>query len=196
MAAVWMSAFSSARKANMLKQPADNGTPDDAPASECDKIPGQADGPHKIQKGYGFDDGPYAHKGTTMDTQRPPYFIVPPMDFSQSLENSPKQIGFGQILNKGGNPDPKGALDELIIWSRDTKLNQIQITVHVNKGNFDFETGEVSYIRNMDCPSENLQWFDMNGDLLDDMVCILANGDLAVASTYRISTTCMWIVLI
>lgn len=66
MAAVWMAAINQAGTDSMLLDPEDNGTPDDAPPNSCDKIPSYADGPHKTQKGYGFDDGPYVHRGTPM----------------------------------------------------------------------------------------------------------------------------------
>jgi len=71
MAAVWMSAINKARQANMLQSPEDNGTPDDAPITVCEKVAGQADGPHTIQKGVGFDDGPHVHKGTKLSNTSP-----------------------------------------------------------------------------------------------------------------------------
>jgi hypothetical protein len=64
MAAVWEAAITKARMASMLQEPEDTGISDEALSSTCQKVPGQADGPHLTQKGYGFDDGPYRHAGT------------------------------------------------------------------------------------------------------------------------------------
>jgi hypothetical protein len=181
MAAVWMSALDQARQANMLQTPEDNGSPDDAPSTTCEKIPGQGDGPHKTQNGYGFDDGPYVHKSTKMGSTTPS--IVDVLGTGSGSNNGERNIAFGQILNKGGNPDPQGALDEIIVsipWVN----NNMQLTYYVNIGDLTFEPGLTTFV-NINCPSENVQYWDMNGDLLDDFVCIQDNGDLAVASKSR-----------
>lgn len=67
MAAVWNNAIIRAQNDQFLRNPENTGTPDDAPSKTCEKVPGQADGPHVIQKGYGFDDGTYRHKGTKIE---------------------------------------------------------------------------------------------------------------------------------
>lgn len=162
-----------ARTAGMIQSPEDNGTPDDAPANSCDKIPGFADGPHKTQSGYGFDDGPYVHKSTKMGPTIPVFFRFKGRDAT-------KKFGFGQLVNRGGNQDPQGALDEFITWFRIPSMNEVQITYYVNKGAGEFEPGLTARLP-FDCPSEDIRWADMNGDFQDDYVCVRANGDLGVA---------------
>jgi hypothetical protein len=180
MAAVWMDAIDRARQANILQPPEDNGTPDDAPSTICDKIPGQADGPHATQKGYGFDDGPYVHRSTKMGRTTPEWMPA-------FLHYDTTSFGFGQIVNRFGNLDPKGALDDFIMWGM---FNVFVVTIfyHVNRGDLTFED-PVRITVEIGCDSSKIEWHDMNGDLMDDLVCIRPNGDLRVASMYSISTT-------
>jgi hypothetical protein len=73
--AVRAAAIASARFQNLLQEPENTGVSDDSEGSDntCDKVPGRADGPHQIQNGYGFDDGPYKHAGTKMSLSTKPW---------------------------------------------------------------------------------------------------------------------------
>ncbi|ORY17569.1 hypothetical protein BCR34DRAFT_596756 [Clohesyomyces aquaticus] len=141
---------------NLLQDPEDNGSPDDKPDNKCEKIAGQGDGPHLTQKGYGFDDGPYKHKSTRMGT-----VTLKPYRFKG--RDSSKRFGFRQIVNAGGNPDPKGAVDEFIYWTRPSG-SSMYMAYHVNKGDGTFDEGLTAYLP-FDCPSEDVRWADSNGDL-------------------------------
>ncbi|KAF2825075.1 hypothetical protein CC86DRAFT_241827, partial [Ophiobolus disseminans] len=176
MAAVWLAAIKQAGYEKMLQNPGDNGTPDDAPANSCDKIPGYADGPHKTQKGYGFDDGPYVHKGTPMGPTS-----IESITFSGRDKGRANRVAFGQMVNKGGNPDPRGALDDLILWRRERESEfTIEAFVYLNNGDGTFDHA-LKIANPFQCASLDIRWIDMNGDFLDDYVCVRDDGHLSVA---------------
>jgi hypothetical protein len=177
MAAVWNAAIETACKDGLLQNPEDNGTPDDNHGNRsCQKIPGKADGPHQTQKGYGMDDGPYRHKSTKMDT-------IVPTAFRLNGRESAKRFAFAQLVNAGGNPDPKGALDDLLYWERiKNGLGGFipRLNYYPNQGDGTFgkklvmETVPLPF----DCPSENIRWADFDGDGYDDYICVGQNGGI------------------
>jgi hypothetical protein len=152
MAAVWNAAIAKVQAAHFLQDPENTGTPDDAPDNRCEKIPGHADGPHVTQKGYGFGDGPYRHKSTKIDH----------LSLSSHVQNKgyEKHLAFAQIVNAGGNPDPKGALDDLLIWLR--YPDGLRIHVWINSGNGEFHKESARAILPIDCPSEDVRWADIS----------------------------------
>ena len=177
MAAVWNVAIEKARKSGFLQEPEDTGIPDDGDGRRlCQKIPGQADGPHQTQKGYGVDDGPYRHKSTQMQFM--------PTALRRIGRDGSKGIAFAQIVNQGGNPDPKGGLDDLIYYQRLYSGNgnfYIKMEYWENNGDGTFG-GPQERMLPFDCPSEDIRWADMDGDGYDDYICVFQSGDIRIGT--------------
>lgn len=150
MAAVWKSGIDIAVGRGWVTPPQDNGIPDDgSDNSNCEKVPGQGDGPHQTQKGYGFDDGPYRHKGTKVD-------IGGNGNILQFPDEQPwKHILFAQIVNAGGNPDPKGAIDDMVWWRREG--GRVKADYYTNRGDGHFDYPYWTITMPFDCPSEDVR---------------------------------------
>jgi hypothetical protein len=151
MAAVWNAAIMKVQAAGFLRNPEKTGVADDEPDSRCEKVPGKADGPHLTQKGYGFDDGPYKHKGTKADISLGPF----PMP-----EGMEKHHAFAQMVNAGGNPNPDYALDDHVIWQQ--FRFGFNAYVSINDGNGGFSKTATASIP-LSCVSEDVRWGDVNG---------------------------------
>jgi hypothetical protein len=149
---VWNNAIGEASTTKMIQAPEDNGESDDAPNRTCQKVPGHADGPHRTQKGYGFDDGAYHHSSTKIDS-------IAPRAIRGRGRNFIKNWGFAQLVNAGGNPDPKGALDDIVGWRRSNRM--ISIEYWVNKGDGSFQQPLTTFLP-FECPSDDIRWADVS----------------------------------
>jgi hypothetical protein len=150
MAAVWVAAITDARVANMLQEPEDTGISDDTSTSSCQKVPGHADGPHSTQKGYGFDDGPYRHASTRVEITG----VAQPVDEHDSLT----EWKFAQIVNLGGNPNPRGALDNLVRWS--SVGSELRLQYWANQGGGKFADPKWTTLP-FTCHSSDIRWADV-----------------------------------
>jgi hypothetical protein len=162
MAAVWNAAITKVQAAGFLRDPEKTGVADDKPDNRCEKVPGQADGPHAMQKGYGFDDGPYKHTGTKADISLGPII---------SFRGLEKYYAFAQLFNT----DPKKALDDHILWQQ--TVSGFLASVSINDGNGGFSKKATAQIP-LSCFSEDVRWGDVNGmssnpSLRPDMLLIL-----------------------
>jgi hypothetical protein len=113
-------------------------------------VPGQADGPHLTQKGYGFDDGPYRHASTRIEIAG----VYQPVDQHASLT----EWKFAQIVNLGGNPDPRGALDDLVQWR--IFGSEVRLNYWANKGGGKFAELKWTTLP-FACQSSDIRWADV-----------------------------------
>lgn len=178
LAAVWDEAIQDAERRNLLTQPADTGTPDNAAGSSdetCDVVRGAGRGPVKTQQGSGLDDGPFAY------SQGP---IVPiqlgPQDDLLTADDNNAQVYFAQLVNLGG-ADPGGERDELVYCSnKDTNTPGTCVMYLNDAGDFTKHDGSTLDV-GLQCLVRGIRWGDVNGDGLDDFICINLQGNMYVS---------------
>jgi hypothetical protein len=85
------------------------------------------------------------------------------------------------MINSGGNPDPKGVLDDLLSWFRYS--DGLHVLVWVNSGNGDFQKEQARALIPFDCPSEDVRWADVSSHILLERFNVLTLR-LPFANTY------------
>jgi hypothetical protein len=174
MAAVWDQAILIAEEQGFLTAPIDTDVPDTS-TSRCDVEKGQARGPVQTQQGWGYSDGEYKHR----ETRTGP--IAPTQSYSS--DHFP-EVYFAQLVNAGG-ADPPFAQDELILcYDNDADFDgpPSTCTMQLNDGSGDFNYSPKIYLElGLDCLTRGIRWGDVNGDGLDDFICINQAGNMYVA---------------
>ncbi|KAF2114469.1 SGNH hydrolase-type esterase domain-containing protein [Lophiotrema nucula] len=179
MAAVWAATFNTVQQKGWITPPAELSGPDEG-GNDCLPSPDNFEGPVQTQAGMqpAYQDGPYAHSQTLRGNVSKTIFIAPKGDVS--IIN---QFHFAQLVNLNG-VEPGAETDELI-----RVLDPDQIT--------DNNLPAVSFILNshgdlgglfipidvgQSCLNRGVRWGDINGDGLDDFIC-LSNpaGDMRVS---------------
>ncbi|KPM38628.1 hypothetical protein AK830_g7923 [Neonectria ditissima] len=171
MAAVWMHAINKVNDLGWLKAP--NGGvkfPDGESHSTCRKVPGSGgSNPHGAGVEILFagdatirDDGPYTHQSKS----RGQYWSGD----SRVVWN----IFWAQLVDFGAPREE--ALDELIIVNEDTD----DMKVYVNRGDGNHDSA-VKFSVGHFCITRGIHWGDVNGDGLDDYICIAPDGTPFVA---------------
>lgn len=151
MAAVWNHAIERAVSQNMIQAPEDNG----APEGTCPNVPG-------------VGDGPYRHQGTPIDG-------IIPGTVTATERNFSKKMAFAQIINFGGDLDPKGALDEFVYWERVSGGLRLHYQINFGKGSFDtMKTVDLPF----DCATDDIRWADVSSSNTTNMPRVLANKSL------------------
>ncbi|KAK0761499.1 hypothetical protein N5P37_006451, partial [Trichoderma harzianum] len=170
LAAVWDQAIAEVEKAGFLTKPIDTGVDDDTTV-DCDPEKGAGRGPVKTQQGWGEDDGPYKHFQTVRG------YITESGAF-----NAGSRVSFAQLVNLGG-ADPGGEFDELInCVDKGTSDDPTPGTcrMYLNDGGNIAVTG-VAIDVGLKCLIRGHHWGDVNGDGLDDFICINLDGNMYVS---------------
>ncbi|KAJ4404934.1 hypothetical protein N0V82_010404 [Gnomoniopsis sp. IMI 355080] len=170
MASIWYQAFSTAYSKGMLTAPNANAAVDDtASGNTCQKVYGDSEGTKaQTQSGSGWDDGIYIHHGDPKGE----------VFFSQEYPGEEQFFWFAKLATS------TQALDDLIQYTAKTSGTSRQYNLYRNTGPGTWtENYETFWIPDT-CISRGVRWADMNGDGLDDFVCIAPNGD-AVLSVNR-----------
>lgn len=180
MAAVWDAAIGKAVQEAMVQDPEDTGIPDDQPGKDCPKVAGNGKGPVKMQVGSGQDDGPYRHKSTSMG--------VIWSEKASGKGGLSTGFSFAQLVNALGNSEPDGVLDDIVVFvdKLNSETGHAQATMFTNLANGKFDSGRKISIPDMGpCANDygvlGVRWGDVNGDLLDDFICIGDEGNMYVA---------------
>jgi hypothetical protein len=145
----------------MLQEPENTGVSDDSGAqtNTCDKVPGRADGPHQIQNGYGFDDGPYKHASTKMDNAYPNNWTWT-YDSDEDVAPFYRNLQWAQVVNLQNIGDPRAAVDDEVIY--DKKSGVWTITVWSNRVDGNDKMHEYSVPAPFDCFSNDVRWADVS----------------------------------
>ncbi|CAH0045126.1 unnamed protein product [Clonostachys solani] len=181
LAAVWDQAIAEAERRGFLTAPINTGIPDYHDRDDggpvdttCDVERGAGRGPIKTQVGYGFDDGLYSHaEGATRDLNLGTTKIPNPNGAGTS-------VSFAQLVNVN-NIDPGGERDELVYCTDtepDKTAGSCMMLLNVN-GNF--PNNPVRLDVGLSCLARGIRWGDVNGDGLDDFICINLCGNMYVA---------------
>ncbi|KAL4882936.1 SGNH hydrolase-type esterase domain-containing protein [Aspergillus karnatakaensis] len=163
LAALWFQAIGQARSQNFLTEPLDNGIGSGEEVDAvCDKRPGEYDLSAKTQRGSGADDGPYKHKGVAEGK----VVTITPVKVDDLGQN----IFFAKI---------HGRVLSSLIWYDDPDRQKGKFRVYR-----DWSIGSTEYIEidvNDPCKPEGVRWGDVNGDGLDDFICIGPEGNMYVS---------------
>lgn len=171
MAAVWVNAINKVNDLNWLKAPNGNTRfPDGDSHSTCTKEPGSgANNPHGAGVKILFagdttirDDGAYRHQSNAKG-----------QIFSERLPSG-SMIYWAQLTDFGAPREQ--ALDELVVVDESTD----NMWVYVNRGGGRFDA-KASFKVNHYCIIRGIRWGDINGDGLDDYICIAPDGTPFVA---------------
>ncbi|KAI0965120.1 hypothetical protein F4678DRAFT_485612 [Xylaria arbuscula] len=184
LAAVWDQAIQVAEDKGFLTPPINTGKPDNGTISDttCDVTLGAGRGPVRTQDGSGADDGPYAHDEEYSIPLRLSILKLGP-DKNQTvvLEGDHTQLFFAQLVNIG-DADPTAYEDELIHCS-DKTADEVagSCVMYINNG-VDFTTAPgVMLDVGLKCLTSGIRWGDVNGDGLDDFICIDLYGNMFVS---------------
>jgi hypothetical protein len=180
-AAVWDKAIFEAESKNFLTEPIDTGTPDVSNGADtggqgtCPVVRGALRGPVKTQSGWGYDDGTYAHRdGYTFDIDLGNTVI-------DDIESGTGGIWFAQLLNPG-NADFGDYLDELV-YCTDAGPGQVPgpcLMWENSDGWYDKIDAKPLDI-GLACLARGIRFGDVNGDGLDDAICINQEAKMYVA---------------
>ncbi|KAF6820914.1 hypothetical protein CMUS01_11465 [Colletotrichum musicola] len=166
MAAVWWKAIQVAMDEDLITAPAESDVVTDGTYNLCPKKYGSGRHAEGTQQGSGEDDGIYKHTSEKLDKR-------------MVITTSGKAGGFffaRMRLDK---------TDDLVRWEKNKK-GEVQYHFYQNDGNGHWDTfgnKQVTFTVHDNCESSPLgvRWADMNGDGLDDFVCIGTNGGIFVA---------------
>ncbi|KAM0323888.1 hypothetical protein ACHAQA_008469 [Verticillium albo-atrum] len=171
MAAVWMDAINKVNALGWLQAP-NGGTrfPDGESHSTCKKEPGSgANNPHGAGVKILFagdstirDDGAYRHQSNARG-----------QIFREEVPYD-SEMYWAQLTDFGAPREQ--ALDELIIVDESTD----KMWVYVNRGGGRFDA-KASFKVGHYCITRGIRWGDINGDGLDDYICITPDGTPYVA---------------
>ncbi|KNG81650.1 hypothetical protein ANOM_009765 [Aspergillus nomiae NRRL 13137] len=168
MASVWWEAIQEAEREGLLQPPNHTGV-SDTKRTTCKKEYGSGNkrGRVQTQRGSGADDGNYVHSSKDMGRIFSPATTKEEKDFDPG-------INYAQLVNKFG-AHREGALDELV-WTKDG--DGTYMFINNNDGKF----GSAVKIDVKDgCLARGVRWGDVNGDGLDDFICISREGHMYVS---------------
>ncbi|SCO35389.1 related to acetylxylan esterase [Fusarium fujikuroi] len=184
MAAAWVWAIGVANDRGWIKEPKQSSLFKDGESSRtCRKKFGSGASDPRSGRQILFasdpairDDGTYRHKSQLRDDRKGSFTNTigggPDKDMTKTSD-----MWFAQLVNLKGSP--KGdERDELILAPSDK--SDRRFTVYVNNGNGEFNDG-FSIDPKMSCSNAHIRWGDVNGDGLDDFICIQTNGELYVS---------------
>ncbi|KAH6856359.1 hypothetical protein B0I37DRAFT_402917 [Chaetomium sp. MPI-CAGE-AT-0009] len=173
MAAIFLGAINEANNAGLITPP--NSTPavpdDGAVGNTCDKVYGVSRGPVRTQAGSGLDDGIYMHssaaRGVRMSVTRPgeTSFWFAHVSSDVTGERS-DLIEYGQV-----DPDRGGR------WYMQYEA--------LGPARWNIDSPRRFWVPD-GCIARGVRWADVNGDGVDDMLCISPNGDI-FASVAQVS---------
>ncbi|SPN96523.1 related to acetylxylan esterase [Cephalotrichum gorgonifer] len=178
MAAVWGWAISYANEKGWLAPPTESGKFTDGEGSNtCGKelASGNEDPRGKVQVLYAGNPLIKSDENYIHDVQgRQDRWV----DYKASDRDhkGETRIFFAQLVNLGGAPKG-GELDEAIYFSDDTSGREVHMSLNMGDG----EMGPKVKITIPDsCKTRGIRWGDVNGDGLDDFICISPAGEMYV----------------
>lgn len=182
MAAVWFEAMQRAFDTGRWAPAPKTSFPDHGTSSTCDKKFGSGKGPVQTQKGSGDDDGPYVHKSQDKRVIFTRVIATSAVTQDDNFDYFIRGTSFANIINQppGTLNAVSANLDDLILYidRNETTTGKAIIAVSANLGNGIFDT-EFVYIDVQDgpaCLQRGLHWGDLDGNGLDDYICIDPNG--------------------
>jgi lysophospholipase L1-like esterase len=162
MSALFAGAFSRVEAKGWLSAPLETETSD---SIGCFPKPSNFHGPTRIQKRSGHDDGDFTYASTFERSKD--------LQYKQS---APRRLlghfHFANLVKYGNEIRP---LDEFIrVLDREDRANNGLpfVSYHTNKGDANFEQVPVPIDVGQECASEDVRWADLNGNGLDDFVCL------------------------
>ena len=162
MAKIWLDAFNEVEKKNWLKNPIDT------PNGNGVCLPHR--GPVKTAESNGFDNGSYQYKNESKGS-------IAKFSHPSSIA---KGLHFAQLVNHGGGARGQ-EVDELIRVLDSNQRDKLPyISYKLNTGgklNDEWTAIDVK----KDCPAAGVHWGDVNGDDLDDFICIDEKGGMSVS---------------
>lgn len=181
LAAVWDQAILVAESRGFLTEPVDTGIPDDGSGAgggsggnTCDVTLGAGRGPVRTQVGFGADDGTYGH------AEGAPYALDTGTQWFRPIENDTMSLAFAQLVNVN-NVDPGGERDDLVHCT-DADPGKVagSCMMYLNVDGA-FSGQAVMLDTDLKCLARGIRWGDVNGDGLDDFICINLPGNMYVA---------------
>jgi lysophospholipase L1-like esterase len=135
----------------------------------CYPSPGDFHGPVRTQSGSGHDDGDFTYASTFERSKD--------LEYKQSAPRALLgHFHFANLVKSGNEVQP---LDEFIrvLDQEDRAKNNLPFaSYHTNKGDANFEQVPVPIDVGQECASQGVRWADINGDGLDDFICLDEDG--------------------
>ncbi|ROT40793.1 hypothetical protein SODALDRAFT_105063 [Sodiomyces alkalinus F11] len=179
MAAVWDWAIDQANGKGWLSEPSPSGLFEDSEGTTtCRKEYGS--GNQDVRSGRQVlhaansvirDDGTYRHQSVPRNDR----------EVTNLGRSKGTRVWFAQLVNVYNAP--KGGERDELVWGWKVERRTLKFRLNMGDGNFaeehDIDVKD-DYIRD-GCPIEAIQWGDVNGDGLDDFICIAENGEMFVS---------------
>jgi lysophospholipase L1-like esterase len=166
LAALFAEGFSRVESKGWLTAPVDTGIPDNA---GCYPSPGGFYGPIQTQQGSGQDDGEYTYFSVLESSQ----------DFMYK-ESAPRALlghfHFANLTRLQAGSQPSDDLVRVLDPEDRKAIGLPFVSYYPNRGNANFDKTAVTVEVHQECPSGDVRWGDVNGDGLDDFICLDANG--------------------
>ncbi|KAF4445873.1 hypothetical protein F53441_10435 [Fusarium austroafricanum] len=184
MAAAWVWAINVAHDRGWIKAPKQSSAFSDSEGSStCRKKFGSGASDSRSGRQILFasdplirDDGTYRHSSQLRDDRKGSFTNAigggPDKDMTKTSD-----IWFAQLVNLGGSP--KGDERDEVILAPSDKSDR-RLVVYVNNGNGEFNDG-FQIDPKMSCSNAHVRWGDVNGDGLDDFICLQENGEVYVS---------------
>ena len=182
MAALFADAFDRVKAKGWIMSPINTGIPDTA---GCYPSPDGFRGPVQTQQGNGYDDGDYKYSSVLEKSRDLPYNGRAPRSLLGHFH-------FANLVRLPGEDQP---WDELIrvLDPEDRKGNDFpNLSYHQNRGDAHFDAAPVKIDVGQACASQDVRWGDVNGDMLDDFICLNAVSCDCQRSTVSLLTIMLW----
>ncbi|KAF2112802.1 hypothetical protein BDV96DRAFT_497426 [Lophiotrema nucula] len=170
LAAVWTAGINNVINRNWIVPPINN--TDSGGGGQCNPSPDNFRGPVQIQRGSGAEDGTYAHSSEPMGVKL--------SYLGLATSNLTKNFHFAQIVNAGGNDPPYQADDLVRVLDEEQRheggLTQPAVSFRLNTGDGNFDNPWNVITLEQECLNRGVRWGDINGDGLDDFICINLEG--------------------
>ncbi|KAH8785916.1 hypothetical protein F5883DRAFT_708664 [Diaporthe sp. PMI_573] len=162
MAAIWRKAINVAESEGKLTAPAAAPGVDDSGNNTCEKQYGSSEATRRTtQSASGWDDGIYVHSSSAQGTRQT---ISSDAETSFWLATIATRNGLDDIIQSGG----------IVAGGR-------TYSVYRNRGAATWDASPTTFTVPDACIARGVRWADMNGDGLDDFVCVAPGGELSVA---------------
>ncbi|OBT61486.1 hypothetical protein VE03_09357 [Pseudogymnoascus sp. 23342-1-I1] len=177
MAAVWAYAINTAEREGLIKTPVDNGTPDAASSTTCEKVfgSGNTSGRSGVQILHAAnplisDDGPYQHGSRKRGLE------------GNWTHPSDAKFHFANLAKIDPNAENYQALDDLVSVATWFPGEPNETRLMISWQNIATKLSFISSFNIPDgCDPSRVRFGDVDGDGLDDFICIRANSEMFVA---------------
>lgn len=157
MATVWAASFAKVNKKGWICDPIDIGKSKEV----C--LPNR--GPVKTSQGSGYDDGTYTHSSKPMGSTNKESYSGP-----KGGGSILKNFHYAQLVSLGADRGKEN--DELIrVLDPDQRGDLPYVSYKLNKAATYAKTWTTIHV-NTECLNRGVRWGDINGDGLDDFICL------------------------